>query len=196
MGKTLELLALMLAHRPTPAWTTTSTCASTCASTSPASGNRRVAATLVVLPPALIGQWRGEARLRASAAELECVEWQSRPPREWGAFLRKKQAKSPLAKAPKLAAALSGGGGGGGAGSGCATTTTTTAEARSSPHVLVLASYGEAAEVAACGLTWWRVVLDEPHAHLTAHPRSGTIEAAPLVHSCAAIDAPNRWIHK
>ena len=40
---------------------------------------------------------------------------------------------------------------------------------------------------------FWRVCLDEPHAHLTASPRTNRIDFSPAVAVCAAIDAPNRW---
>ena len=45
---------------------------------------------------------------------------------------------------------------------------------------VVLATYSQAAEVAAAG-EWWRVALDEPHAKLTAVARSGAIDISSFV---------------
>ena len=44
---------------------------------------------------------------------------------------------------------------------------------------LVLASYEDAAQVAAEALEWWRVVCDEPHGSLTATPRAHTLARRP-----------------
>ncbi|KAH8060259.1 helicase [Aureococcus anophagefferens] len=56
----------------------------------------------------------------------------------------------------------------------------------------VLCAYGDAASCAGSGATFWRCVLDEPHAALTARARTCRVDASPAVEG-AHVRAPNRW---
>ncbi|KAH8069115.1 helicase [Aureococcus anophagefferens] len=57
----------------------------------------------------------------------------------------------------------------------------------------VLCAYGDAASCAGSGAAFWRCVLDEPHAALTARARTCRVDASPAVEACAHVRAPNRW---
>ena len=136
MGKTVEVLALMLANPPPSAWAA-------------AQRGRASAATLVLVPPALLGQWKAE--VAAKAPGLLCVEWLAYRAAGW---------KAPLGR--------------------CVAS-------------VVLASYVQAAQIAADDRVWWRVVCDEPHGTLTATPRAGFIDKSPALVASASIDGGNRW---
>jgi SNF2 family DNA or RNA helicase len=58
LGKTFEVLALVLANPPTAIW---------------AQGNKHCGATLVIVPTNLVGQWSLEVATKAPG--IKCVEW-------------------------------------------------------------------------------------------------------------------------
>lgn len=131
MGKTVELLGLILSHCPAGLWDQPS---------------KRRPATLIIVPNALTGQWKKEVEEKAPSG-LEVVEWP---------LTRSRRHPPPRA-------------------------------------TVVLATYAQATEVAASGLEFWRVCLDEPHGVLTARARSGYVEMAAEIKPCAAIKAGRRW---
>jgi hypothetical protein len=57
---------------------------------------------------------------------------------------------------------------------------------------LILCAYA-AAGALGDDVEFWRVCLDEPHAHLTARPTANAINFSPAVSVTASIDAPHRW---
>ncbi|EGB10713.1 hypothetical protein AURANDRAFT_22386, partial [Aureococcus anophagefferens] len=130
LGKSIEVMALALLHPAPEAW----------------ASRDALKATLVISPPALLGQWRAELASRCPDATV--VEWDA------AEGLRAKRLRS---------------------------------------ADFVLCAYGDAASCAGSGAAFWRCVLDEPHAALTARARTCRVDASPAVEACAHVRAPNRW---
>lgn len=163
MGKTIELLSLILSNRAPAGW-------------GQASVDRREA-TLVIVPGALVGQWRLEVEEKAPVSAplwqrsyvplrhqfradfrafsalqaLEVIEWPQSMPRPNSTDAKRKKA------------------------------------------VVILATYDQASDIAARGFEFWRVCVDEPHCALVARPSSGRIDVAAVVEHCASIRAGLRW---
>jgi hypothetical protein len=130
LGKSVEVMALALLHPAPEAW----------------ASRDALKATLVISPPALLGQWRAELASRCPDATV--VEWDA------AEGLRAKRLRS---------------------------------------ADFVLCAYGDAASCAGSGAAFWRCVLDEPHAALTARARTCRVDVSPAVEACAHVRAPNRW---
>ena len=191
MGKTVEMLSLILSNPPPAYWETSG------------GAGKRVGATLVIVPTALLDQWVNEVRTRTTG--LTVTEYPKLPP----AMARKPEAAavdgggggvgggtgmkgmkgmkgtaassmSPKSWKQKGIASFFTQGGGGSSSSSKSRKAVIDTKTKQDIHI-VLTTYRHAGEIAQRGIEWWRVVVDEPHSALTAMPRAGHVDVSPEV---------------
>jgi SNF2 family DNA or RNA helicase len=83
LGKTLEMLMLVLAHPPPPGWAVTDA-----ATWDKSESVMPIKATLVVVPASLLDQWRREVELHVRPGALKVLHYEGRHRRGGGAGKR------------------------------------------------------------------------------------------------------------